>query len=121
MNKDEKLHAHCHSNRHRAEILSSRVCGCFYCLRTFPSCNIREWCDPGQWDCSDPTRPVLRKSDRRQTALCPCCGIDSVLGDFSGFPITTEFLQEMNETWFSSYVNLRKRYEEESSMKEEVP
>jgi hypothetical protein len=35
-----------------------------------------------------------------QTALCPRCGIDSVIGDKAGFPITPEFLDEMNRTWF---------------------
>jgi hypothetical protein len=35
-----------------------------------------------------------------QTALCPRCGIDSVLGSASGYPINREFLQKMNEYWF---------------------
>ncbi len=34
------------------------------------------------------------------TALCPYCGIDSVLGDNEGFPITQEFLRTMNNEWF---------------------
>ena len=35
-----------------------------------------------------------------QTALCPYCGIDSVIGDSSGFPTTTEFLSKMKSYWF---------------------
>lgn len=35
-----------------------------------------------------------------QTALCPRCGIDSVIGSKSGFPISVEFLESMNSYWF---------------------
>jgi len=28
------------------------------------------------------------------------CGIDSVIGSASGYPITTEFLESMNRRWF---------------------
>jgi hypothetical protein len=38
--------------------------------------------------------------DGGQTALCPSCGIDSVIGDASGFPITEEFLAAMESRWF---------------------
>jgi hypothetical protein len=34
------------------------------------------------------------------TALCPRCNIDSILADASGYPITTEFLQEMHAVFF---------------------
>jgi hypothetical protein len=44
--------------------------------------DIREWTDDGQ------------------TALCPSCGVDSVIGDASGFPITVEFLTAMEAHWF---------------------
>ncbi len=39
-------------------------------------------------------------NDIGQTALCPHCGIDSVIGSSSGFPMTVEFLKEMNVYWF---------------------
>lgn len=32
--------------------------------------------------------------------MCPYCGIDSVLGDQSGFPITKELLIRMRWHWF---------------------
>jgi hypothetical protein len=35
-----------------------------------------------------------------QTALCAKCGIDSVVGDESGFPITRDFMAEMHQHWF---------------------
>ncbi|MCZ8537225.1 cytoplasmic protein [Paenisporosarcina quisquiliarum] len=67
---------------HRNELEDSQLCGCFYCLQTFPPSKIEEWVD------------------NEQTALCPECGIDSVIGDKSNYPITKEFLQGMNKIWF---------------------
>jgi hypothetical protein len=79
--------AHKRSSRHRAEIEASTVCGCFCCMKTFAPADIQEWID---------TSNLVSA----QTALCPHCGIDSVIGDKSGFAITPEFLAEMNKAWF---------------------
>jgi hypothetical protein len=38
--------------------------------------------------------------DDGETALRPRCGIDSVIGDASGFAITPEMLKEMHRYWF---------------------
>lgn len=74
--------AHEHCIRHRAEVEASEICGCFYCLSTFPPTEIVEWIDDGQ------------------TALCPRCPVDAVLGSASGLPITRGFLERMHERWF---------------------
>ncbi len=74
--------AHQNSKSHREEVENSDLCGCYYCLHIFKPSEIVEWID-------DET-----------TALCPHCGIDSVIGQKSGYPITAEFLQRMNEYWF---------------------
>ena len=79
---DDVTRAHGHSSEHRPELLRSRVCGCFYCLKVFNPENIDEWVD------------------EEQTALCPSCGIDSVIGEASGFPITRAFLTAMKARWF---------------------
>lgn len=34
------------------------------------------------------------------TAICPKCGIDSVIGDASNYKIDIECLASMNKTWF---------------------
>jgi len=47
---------------------------------------VKDWTD--EWEGVD------------QTALCPRCGIDAVIGSKSGFPITTEFLETMKTHWF---------------------
>lgn len=80
--------AHRHADYHRKAVLASMVCGCFYCLSIFQPTEICSWID--EWDGED------------QTALCPRCGIDSVIGANSGYPITHKFLQQMNAYWFRS-------------------
>ena len=40
--------AHKHSSHHRAEVEGSEICGCFYCLSTFPPAEIAEWIDEGE-------------------------------------------------------------------------
>lgn len=74
------LEAHGHSDHHREEILASTVCGCFQCLATFPPSEIGSF---------------------GETAWCPNCGVDSVIGDKSGFPVTDQkWLEEMKRIWF---------------------
>jgi len=34
------------------------------------------------------------------TAICPRCGIDSVIGSSAGFPMTRDFLTTMRLYWF---------------------
>ena len=77
------VRAHAFSTHHRADIEASEICGCFCCLKTFPPTAIKTW-----WD-----------SDN-QTPVCPKCGIDSVIGSASGFPITSDFLKKMKQKWF---------------------
>jgi len=83
MNSHERvLAAHKRSIRHRNEIELSKVCGCFYCGYIFAPNEVSEWIDKNGKGIG-------------QTAMCPKCGIDSVIGDNSGFPITKEFLSAM--------------------------
>ena len=90
------VRAHKHSSAHRDQIFASQACGCFYCLRVFSPGKITDWVD---WPESAAGDDEL---DFGTTALCPYCGIDSVIGDTSGFPITQEFLKKMNQHWFAS-------------------
>jgi hypothetical protein len=87
--------AHSSSSNHRKEIEASALCGCFYCLETFGPSEISEWVD---WPVD--TREELELS-AGTTALCPRCGIDSVIGSLSGYPINAEFLSAMRRHWFS--------------------
>jgi hypothetical protein len=79
----KKLHKGSTYNLPLIEI--SRRCGCFYCLQTFAPSEITKWIDKGQ------------------TALCPKCGIDSVL------PSVTDpsILAVMNLYWFSELTSTK--------------
>jgi hypothetical protein len=76
--------AHKHSSQHRAEIEASPRCGCFFCFRTFPRTDIHAW------------------TDANQTALCPRCGVDSVIGSASNHRLDDAFLRGMHAHFFSS-------------------
>jgi hypothetical protein len=78
--------AHKHSSNHRSEIEASSRCGCFYCQAQFAASEVVEWVD----------------DDANGVGTSPRCGIDSVLGDRSGVPISVEFLVEMQRYWFSA-------------------
>ncbi len=81
--------AHDRSTNHRTEIEASTICGCFYCCSEFEPNEIGEWVD-------------AIDDDVGQTALCPHCGVDAVIGSRSGFPITQDFLAQMRAHWFGS-------------------
>lgn len=88
MTTPDVIRAHRHSSRHRDEVLASAVCGCFYCGALFPPADVERWIDV--WE------------GVGQTAVCPRCGIDSVIGSESGYPVTADFLAAMKAHWFQS-------------------
>ena len=67
-------HKYCINNRSQLE--KDTKCGCFYCLKIFDPIEITEWLEY-----------------ETGTALCPYCGIDSIIGNYTGCPITTDFLK----------------------------
>lgn len=82
--------AHLFCSNHKAELEKDEICGCFYCLEIF---NPREITD---WIVAD------NDADYGGTAICPYCGVDSVIGASSCYPITKSFLKKMNKMWFQS-------------------
>ncbi len=94
--KKDIIAAHRYSSNHRESVLASDVCGCFYCLSIFSPSEIEDWVDA--------RKDETDINESGQTAFCPRCGIDSVLGSASGYPITREFLQKMNDYWFQRTV-----------------
>ncbi|HMF43502.1 MAG TPA: hypothetical protein VKQ32_22670 [Polyangia bacterium] len=86
---DDIQAAHKHSINHRPEIIASTLCGCFHCRDTFAPARITEWVDEAD-------------DGQGQTALCPMCGIDSVIGDQAGFDLSPEFLGRMHHHWFGT-------------------
>lgn len=82
MTKEELDAGHAYASQHRAMVEASAACSCFFCMSSFPPGYIKEWCDKGQ------------------TAICPRCGIDAVVGD-AQLEVTPEWLDEMNRYWFA--------------------
>ncbi len=70
------------SMKNKKQLEKSENCGCFGCIKLFKPSEVTEYI-PGE-----------------DTAVCPYCGTDAVLGDYSGFPVTLEFMKEMNEEMF---------------------
>lgn len=74
--------AHPYSIRNRSQLRAPQTCGCFYCQTIFNSQEIHSWIE------------------HEGTALCPRCMVDSVIGAYTGAPITPAFLKEMHDYWF---------------------
>ena len=82
MTDKELKHWHGYSDGNKSSIEASELCGCFHCCNTFTPGEVKEYVGV------------------RECALCPMCGIDSVLAGCDA-PITREgFLLEMKQHWF---------------------
>ena len=66
-------------NRHQLEL--STEAGCFHCLAVFDS------------------RQVTRYVEDDETAVCPRCGIEAVLGSASGYGLTRKELKRLRNWW----------------------
>ena len=87
--KYDVITAHKFCSNHKTELEKDNACGCFYCKKIFHPSEIKEWLT------------FKNQCDGRGTAVCPYCGVDSVIGESSGFPITPDFLEEMHQYWFN--------------------
>ena len=91
----ELMYAHEESIHNRKALERDSKCGCFYCLKVYNPTEITEWCD------------------KNDTALCANCGIDSVIPESAGYPLTEEFLKSMRDFWFEgSYTDVICKYAE---------
>lgn len=76
-------HGWCTGNE--SSIVSAERCGCFHCGEVFQAAEINEWI-----------------GDRTgRTAICPRCGVDSVLPGTRPEFLDPAFLAAMNRRWFS--------------------
>lgn len=82
---EDYIAAHKKSTYNKVTLAKSKVAACFYCLRRFAPIDITGWIYCGE------------------TALCPHCEIDAVIGDATGYPIEDDaFLARMHAYWFST-------------------
>jgi NAD-dependent SIR2 family protein deacetylase len=70
-----------HSRLNRQFMVPGSTCRCFHCLRTFEAEQINRWTDDGE------------------TAVCPCCGVDSVLSG-SADHLTDELIRGLQANYF---------------------
>jgi hypothetical protein len=75
--------AHKHSTKHRVEVEASTQCACFFCFKKFTPASIKTWTEGGQ------------------TALCPSCGMDAVIGSASSHRLDDTFLRQMHGQFFA--------------------
>lgn len=61
--------------------LSNKI-GCFHCLKMVDKDQIKDFTDNGQ------------------TAICPLCSVDSLVGDACGVAINNETLLQANNFWY---------------------
>lgn len=77
--------AHKSSSNNKTNLETDNICGCFYCRKIFSPDKIKEY--------------IYADNEANGTAVCPYCGIDSVIGESSGYPITDDFLASMSRFW----------------------
>ena len=70
-------------NNYKKLMEDDGVCGCFSCCSIFRPHEIK--------------KIII---DEEETAVCPFCFEEAVIGSYSKFPITREFLEAMNDHWF---------------------
>ena len=73
---------HKKSSYHKDELFIINWCGCFYCRNMYRPSDIKEW------------------TDGSETAICPRCGIDSVLPMEEDCNDNKSILDRMYEYWF---------------------
>ncbi len=89
------MEAHKYSFNNRKKLLErDQKCGCFYCLKIYSSALIKEWIF--------------------DTAVCPYCEVDSVLGEYAGYSVSKEFLGEMRQHWFKEIEILEQKKQSRS-------
>lgn len=75
---DPKLAAAAALTKHNRDSLKNdKTCGCTACLAIFDPAEITDW--------------------NGDTAVCPYCGSEAVIGEGSGCPITADTLAELNK------------------------
>ena len=77
--------AHKASFKNMGSLSNDTLCGCFKCMEIFSPKEIKE---------------TIKENDGKETAICPYCKCDSIIGKASGFPITRSFLLAMCRRYF---------------------
>lgn len=73
-----------HTTNNDLEILQSHKCSCLFCRHTIDARDVQDWIN----------------DDQGVSAICPECGMDTLIGDASGYSFSKEELREINLTYF---------------------
>jgi len=84
MTEEEKKWYHDHVTANKEEISKSGKCGCASCVRIFDASEVT-------WFCKDSSG---------ETAVCPYCYVDALIGDACGKPVTKSMLRKFNREMF---------------------
>lgn len=76
--------AHMHTIHNRHEVEASQVCYCICCRSFFKPEEIDSYADEGD------------------TAICPYCDCDAVLGEACGIKLTDDLLEQLHNKYFST-------------------
>ena len=77
-----------HSIGNWNDLSTSTICGCYHCKKIFLSNSIYDWIG------------IDGRSMDHATALCPFCGMNSVIAESASYPLKTDFLESMYHYWF---------------------
>lgn len=78
-----EIHNHCTANREDVE--ASSRCACFCCQKVYRATEVYDFI----------VEPSLK-----ETALCPHCGVDAVIGDVTGIPFYKELIGKLHQHYF---------------------
>ena len=84
MTVEELLKIHKLSSNHKKLLMKEDICGCGYCVSIFNPKLITDWIE----------------DENDLTAICPYCGIDSVIPKHFDYELNKELLKEMRGYFF---------------------
>ncbi|WP_284614928.1 hypothetical protein [Aquabacterium humicola] len=90
------LEAHRHTSKNREELEGSKLCGCCCCIGIFKTTEIVAWTGLDIDQLDNP------ETAGGETALCPRCGSEALIGDRAGYALTPDFLNKMNQAWYQT-------------------
>lgn len=82
------INARKNSSGNWSELCRSTICGCYHCGHIFLVNEIYDWIG------------LDGRNADRATAICPFCGVDSVIPESSEYPLQKDFLEVMKDHWY---------------------
>lgn len=94
-----KVLDHSKSFHNLRDLQDADICGCFHCERIFSPDEIKDW--------TDVEVDEVTGEKTQGTAICPYCGIDSVIAEDNENVITPENLKNAHKEYFERVYRLK--------------